>query len=87
MTVQPGPVLEALRRWGWLLLTVVVLAMAYRIFVQVPREARQIAVEAGQADQRIQEVKAAAARGDDAEVQRRHAQAIGRAEKILEGGR
>lgn len=76
-------VFDQARRWLWLLALIAGLAGAWRIFVSAPREERQLLEAAGAAGQRVDEVLAAAARGDDAEVQRRHAEAVERAEELL----
>lgn len=72
------------RRWLWLLALLAGIAGAWRIFVNAPRAEREAAEYSGAAAERIDQVKAAAARGDDAEVQRRHADAVERAEQLLE---
>lgn len=78
---------DALRRWLWLLALLTGLGLiagaAWRIFVTAPRENRMLAVVPALAAERIDQVQAAAARGDDAEVQRRHAEAVERAEELL----
>jgi hypothetical protein len=74
---------DQVRRWLWLLALIVGLAGAWRIFVSGPRVERAIAEASGAAAQRIEEVTSAAARGDDTEVQRRHAEAVERAEQLL----
>ncbi len=76
-------VLEEARRWIWVLALLAGLAGVYRIFVGVPRQQQAVAAVAGAAGERIHAVEAAAARGDEAEVQRRHAEAIERAEELL----
>lgn len=77
-------IFDQARRWLWLLALLAGIAGAYRIFVSAPREEREVLEAAGAAGQRVEEVQAAAARGDDAEVQRRHAEAVERAEELLE---
>lgn len=80
-------VFDQARRWLWLLALLAGLAGAWRIFVSAPRAEREAAEYAGAAEERIDQVSAAAARGDDAEVQRRHAEAVERAEEMLGGRR
>lgn len=82
--IRIGAALQEARRWLWLLALVAGLAGAWRIFVSAPRAERQAAEYASAAEERIDQVEAAAARGDDAEVQRRHAEAVERAEELLE---
>lgn len=76
-------VLEELRRWIWIVALVAGVAGIYHIFVIAPRQAQAVTQQAGEAEARIEEVNAAAARGDDADVQRRHAEALDRAEHLL----
>ena len=80
-------IFDQARRWLWLLALIAGLAGAWRIFVSAPREEREVLEAAGAAGQRVDEVQAAAARGDDADVQRRHAEAVERAEQVLSQGR
>lgn len=77
-------IFDQARRWLWLLALIAGLAGAWRIFVSAPRAEREAAAYSGAAAERIDQVNAAAARGDDAEVQRRHAEAVERAEELLE---
>ena len=81
--IRIGSALTEARRWLWLLALVAGLAGAWRIFVTAPRAERAVAAAAGGAAERIEEVQAAADRGDDADVQRRHAEAVERVEKLL----
>lgn len=77
-------VFREVRNWIPIVLLLAIAAAGYRVFVSAPREEREVLEAAGAAGQRIEEVRAAAARGDDAEVQRRHAEAVERAEELLE---
>lgn len=79
--------LDQIRRWLWLIALLVgvtcLVAGAYRVLVSRPRAERQVLEHAGAAAERIRQVDAAAARGDDAEVQRLDAEALARAEELV----